>query len=103
MEIKEEETALSQIIDDDDVDFSQMGFDEPMDEPTQPTQKIEDSEDEVEKVEEKENLEQNHRGFKTIKKEEVVEVKAEMQPAGKLVYFTFKVLLRSYEPWKSAH
>ena len=90
MEIKEEETALSQMIDDDDeVDFSQMGFDEPMDEPTQPTQKIEDSEDEVEKVEEKENLEQNHRGFKSMKKEEVVEVKAEMQPAGKRATFTY--------------
>lgn len=86
MEIKEEpsETALSQMIEDDD-DFSQMDFDEPMIEPeSQPTQKIEDSDDEPEvkvKVEEKENLHQN-RGFKTVKKEEMTEVKSEMQPEG---------------------
>lgn len=49
MEIKEEpsETALSQMIEDDD-DFG-VDFDEPMIEPeSQPTQKIEDSDDETE-------------------------------------------------------
>ena len=90
MEIKEEipdETALSQMIDDDE-DFSQMDFDEPMIEPeNQPTQQIEDDDTEAVEVKEKENIKNveniENRGFKTVKKEpiEAADIKPEM-PTG---------------------